>query len=362
MACVSRASFTKAAASEESDMKRILVTGGAGFLGSHLCRRLVSEGNQVLALDDLSTGSRSNVSDLLGHPRFSLLESDVMSEFDSGLETRFDRIYNLACPASPAHYRREPIHTTLTSVLGAHHCLRLAEKCRARLLQSSTSEVYGDPECHPQREDYRGNVSIIGPRACYDEGKRCAESLVMDYRRIHGVSVRIARIFNTFGPYMSPDDGRVVSNFIVQALQGEALTVYGDGLQTRSLCYVDDMIDGLVGLMEQEDNEGPMNLGNSEELTVLEIAERVIGAVGRGRIVQQPLPADDPRRRCPDITLARRVFGFEPKVSFDEGLARTIDYFRQKLLPGTVSPLPIPRPPARLIGRAVLSGNYGKAR
>src|SRR5690606_28328565 len=284
-----------------------------------------------IALDSLITGSRENVRELLGSPRFTLIERDAVRGFTEVVRGRIDRVYNLACPASPVHYQMDPIHTTLTSVLGTLNCLRLAERWGARCLLTSTSEVYGDPEVHPQREDYRGNVSSTGPRACYDEGKRCAESLVMDYRRTRGVSVRIARIFNTYGPNMAVDDGRVVSNFIVQALRGEPLTVYGDGSQTRSLCYVDDLVEGLIGLMERSPVPGPINLGNPEELSVLEIAERVIAAVGRGRIVRRPKPEDDPRRRKPDIGAAERAFGFQPRVPFDEGLRATVAYFERKL-------------------------------
>jgi UDP-glucuronate decarboxylase len=315
-------------------MLRIVVTGGAGFIGSHLCRRLLDQGHEVIAVDNLSTGSRENVRDLLQRERFELFERDVVEGFADAIHGPINRIYNLACPASPPHYQRDPVHTTLTSVVGVHRCLGLAERSKARLLQASTSEVYGDPELHPQREDYRGSVSSIGPRACYDEGKRCAESLVMDYRRTRGVSVRLARIFNTYGPGMAVDDGRVVSNFIVQALRGDALTIYGDGNQTRSLCYVDDLVSGLIGLMEQSSLPGPVNLGNPEERTVLDLAERVIAAIGRGRIVRRPLPIDDPRRRRPDISLAEKVFGFRPTVPFEIGLGRTICYFQDKLEAG----------------------------
>ncbi len=314
-----------------SDPLRIVVTGGAGFIGCHLCRRLLELGHEVIAVDSLLTGSRDNLCGVLANPRFSLAERDIVLGFADLVRGRIDRIYNLACAASPAHYQRDPVHTTLSSVLGVHRCLKLAELCGARLLQASTSEVYGDPELHPQREDYRGSVSCTGPRACYDEGKRCAESLVMDFRRGRSTQVRIARIFNTYGPNMAVDDGRVVSNFIVQALRGEPLTVYGDGHQTRSLCYVSDLVDGLIGLMEQSVTPGPVNLGNPEERSVLAIAELVIAAVGRGRIVRKPLPADDPRRRKPDIGLAQRAFAFEPQVSLEHGLSATIDYFENKL-------------------------------
>jgi UDP-glucuronate decarboxylase len=310
---------------------RIVVAGGAGFIGSHLCRKLLAEGHEVVAIDSLSTGSRRNVEELLVRPGFSLIERDVVRGIADAIKGRVDRIYNLACPASPVHYQRDPIHTTLTSVLGTVSCLKLAERWGARCLLASTSEVYGDPEVHPQTEDYRGNVSSIGPRSCYDEGKRCAESLLMDFRRTKGVSVRLARIFNTYGPNMAVDDGRVVSNFVVQALRNESLAVYGDGSQTRSLCYVDDLVDGLIGLMERSPVPGPLNLGNPEELTVLEIAERVIAHVGRGRIVWRPLPEDDPRRRKPDIRAAQNAFGFRPRVSFAEGLRSTVDYFERRL-------------------------------
>jgi UDP-glucuronate decarboxylase len=316
---------------QESNALRIVVTGGAGFIGSHLCARLLEQGHDVIAVDSFITGSRDNLRRSLENPRFTLVDRDIVHGFADVVRGRVDRIYNLACAASPPHYQRDPIHTTLTSVLGVHRCLRVAERFGARVLQASTSEVYGDPEMHPQREEYRGSVSCNGPRACYDEGKRCAESLVMDFRRTRGAAVRVARIFNTYGPHMAVDDGRVVSNFIVQALRGEPLTVYGDGRQTRSLCYVDDLVDGLIGLMEQTSTAGPVNLGNPEERTVLEIAELVIAAVGRGRIVRRPLPADDPRRRKPDITLAQRTFGWAPRVGFEVGLAQTIAYFERKL-------------------------------
>lgn len=313
----------------ESTTLRVVVAGGAGFIGSHLCRRLLDQGHEVIVVDSLVTGSRENVTELLANPKFTLVEQDVMRIADR--IRRIDRVYNLACPASPVHYQRDPVHTTLTNVLGTYSCLRLAERWDARCLLASTSEVYGDPEVHPQPESYRGNVSSTGPRSCYDEGKRCAESLLMDYRRSRGVSVRLARIFNTYGPRMAIDDGRVVSNFIVQALRGESLTVYGDGSQTRSLCYVDDLVEGLLGLMERSPVPGPINLGNPEELTVLEIAERVIAMVGRGRIVRRPLPEDDPRRRKPDIQAAERAFGFRPRVAFEQGLRATVEYFERKL-------------------------------
>jgi UDP-glucuronate decarboxylase len=306
---------------------RALVTGGAGFLGSHLCRRLLGEGYRVVALDDFTTGSIDNVRDLLPHPRFRVIEHDVERPFDHGV----DFVFNLACAASPVHYQRDPVRTTLTCVKGTHHALLVAERSGARFLQASTSEVYGDPEVHPQTESYRGHVSPIGPRACYDEGKRCAESLVMDFRRSHGVDARIARIFNTYGPTMAIDDGRVVSNFIVQAMRDRPLTVYGDGRQTRSLCYVSDLIDGLIRLMTVEHVEQPVNLGNPRELTVLEIARRVIDELGRGRIEHKPLPKDDPKRRRPDITVAKKLLGFEPKIAFEEGLRATVSDFDRRL-------------------------------
>jgi UDP-glucuronate decarboxylase len=307
---------------------RALVAGGAGFVGSHLCERLVRDGWSVVALDDFTTGSPRNVAHLRESPKFRLAEHDVTAPFDLPA----DRIYNLACPASPPHYQRDPVRTTLINVLGAKHCLDLARATGARFLQASTSEVYGDPEVHPQPEGYRGSVNPIGVRSCYDEGKRCAESLTMDYRRSYGVEVRLARIFNTYGPRMDPDDGRVVSNFVVQALRGESLTVYGDGQQTRSFCYVDDLVDGLVRLMEHPTECGPVNLGNPVEFTVLSLAHEVAALCGgRARVVCRALPQDDPRLRRPDIGVARRVLGFEPRVPLRDGLARTITYFRARL-------------------------------
>lgn len=306
--------------------QRILVTGGAGFVGSHLCRQLLRMGHTVVAVDNLMTGSRGNVRDLLEHRRFQLLQHDVIEPFD----VPADRVYNLACPASPTQYQRNAVHTTLTSVMGAYHALVNAQRHGARFLQASTSEVYGDPDAHPQPESYLGNVSCTGPRACYDEGKRCAESLTMDFHR-RGLDVRIARIFNTYGPAMAVDDGRVVSNFIIQALRDQPLTIYGDGSQTRSLCYVDDLVAGLIALMEQAHTARPVNLGNPTELRVGEIAERVIDYVGRGRIEHRPLPADDPRRRQPDITLAQQLWGFRPSVSFEQGLVPTVTYFEHRL-------------------------------
>ena len=310
----------------------ILVTGGAGFLGSHLCERLLREGHAVIALDDFSTGSPDNVAHLLPDPRFSLVEHDVVEPFDHDV----DRIYNLASPASPVHYQRDPVRTTITNVVGSLRALECAERRGARMLQASTSEVYGDPVVHPQPETYAGNVNPIGARACYDEGKRCAESLARDFARLERAEVRIARIFNTYGPRMAIDDGRVVSNLIVQALRGEDLTVYGTGYQTRSFCYVDDLIDGLIRLMEHPEERGPVNLGNPEEFTILDLAEEVLRATGssRSRIVFRELPEDDPRQRRPVIDRARRVLGFEPRVTLRQGLRKTVESFRAALLGG----------------------------
>lgn len=313
----------------ERSTKRVLVAGGAGFLGSHLCDRLLSEGHRVLALDDLSTGSLANLEHLRHHPRFAFRIHDVTQPLPPGLDV--DAILNLACPASPPHYQREPVQTTLTCVLGAWHMLELAGRCGARLLQTSTSEVYGDPAVHPQAEDYHGNVNPIGPRACYDEGKRCAETLCFAYLRQRRTPVRVVRIFNTYGPRMQPGDGRVVSNFIVQALRGEDLTVYGNGEQTRSFCFVEDMVEGVRRMLDA-DAEGPVNLGNPDEHTVLELAERVLRLSGsRSKIVRRPLPADDPRRRKPDIGQATRLLGWQPQVALDEGLGATIAWFRARL-------------------------------
>ncbi len=309
----------------------ILVTGGAGFLGSNLCRRLVAEGHRVVALDNFQTGQGGNLDDLRGHARFELLEADVAEPFDHKVPAALDRVYHLACPASPPHYQRDPVRTMMTNVLGTLNALELTRQRGARLLLASTSEVYGDPEVHPQPEDYRGNVSPNGPRACYDEGKRAAEALAMDYHRTRQTDIRIARIFNTYGPGMAPDDGRVISNFITQALRGEALTIYGDGSQTRSLCYVDDLVDGLVRLMEQDRTLGPVNLGNPGEVTVRDIAQTILEVVGRGSLTTRPLPTDDPRRRCPDITRARALLGFEPRTSFRDGLPPTIAWFERAL-------------------------------
>jgi UDP-glucuronate decarboxylase len=307
---------------------RILVTGGAGFLGSHLCESLLGQGHEVICLDNYFTGRKRNVLHLMKHPLFELVRHDVTEPY----KFEVDRIYNLACPASPPHYQHNPIKTIKTSVMGAIHCLGLAKRLGARVFQASTSEVYGDPEVHPQTETYWGNVNPVGIRSCYDEGKRCAETLFFDYHRQNGVEIRVVRIFNTYGPRMLPDDGRVVSNFIVQALRGEDLTVYGDGLQTRSFCYVDDLIDGFLRLMEHPTLTGPVNIGNPGEFTMLELAEKVLGKVGgKSKIVHLPLPGDDPKQRRPDISLASSELGWTPKVSLDEGLDPTIAYFRQLL-------------------------------
>jgi UDP-glucuronate decarboxylase len=307
---------------------RILITGGAGFLGSHLCDRLIEQGHDVLCLDNFFTGRKKNIEGLLGHPRFELVRHDVIDPF----KYEVDRIYNLACPASPPHYQYNPIKTTKTSVMGAINCLGLAKRVKARVFQASTSEVYGDPTVHPQPESYWGNVNPIGRRSCYDEGKRCAETLFFDYYRENGVDIRVVRIFNTYGPRMNPDDGRVVSNFIVQALRGQDITVYGDGSQTRSFCYVDDLIEGFLRLMEQTETVGPVNLGNPGEFTMLELAELVLQKVGGpSKIVYKDLPADDPRQRQPDIALARKYLKWEPKIPLEEGIGKTIEYFRKEI-------------------------------
>jgi UDP-glucuronate decarboxylase len=312
--------------------KRILVTGGAGFLGSHLCERLLAEGHEVLAVDNYFTGRRENIAHLLDNPRFEIMRHDITFP----LHVEVDEIYNLACPASPVHYQFDPVQTTKVSVVGAINMLGLAKRVKAKILQASTSEVYGDPTVHPQPEEYRGSVNTIGPRACYDEGKRCAETLFFDYRRQHNLRIKVVRIFNTYGPRMHPDDGRVVSNFIVQALRGEDITIFGDGMQTRAFCYVDDLIDGLVRMMAADDAvTGPVNLGNPVELPMLNLARRIMALTGTSsRIVHRPLPADDPMQRCPDIGKARALLGWEPAVQLDDGLLRTVEYF-QRLLGGS---------------------------
>jgi UDP-glucuronate decarboxylase len=309
--------------------RRVLVTGGAGFLGSFLCERLLAQGHEVLCADNFFTGRRRNIAHLLDHPGFELLRHDVTFP----LYVEVDEIFNMACPASPIHYQLDPVQTTKTSVHGAINMLGLAKRVRAKILQASTSEVYGDPAVHPQREDYWGNVNPVGPRACYDEGKRCAETLFFDYRRQHRLKIKVARIFNTYGPRMHPNDGRVVSNFIVQALLGRPITVYGDGSQTRSFCYVDDLVEGLLRLMATPDEvTGPVNLGNPGEFTILELAEKVIDMTGsRSRIEFRPLPENDPTQRQPDIGRAREVLEWQPTVPLDEGLVRTIAYFDELL-------------------------------
>ena len=305
--------------------KRVLVTGGAGFLGSHLCERLLGMGHDVLCIDNYYTGRRSNVAHLMDNPRFEIMRHDVTFP----LYVEVDEIYNLACPASPVHYQHDPVQTTKTSVHGAINMLGLAKRLRAKILQASTSEVYGDPTVHPQREDYWGNVNPIGYRSCYDEGKRCAETLFFDYHRQHDLRIKVARIFNTYGPRMHPQDGRVVSNFIMQALEGRDITIFGEGTQTRSFCFVSDLIDGLIALMESDDDvTGPINLGNPVEMTVKELAEKVINLTGStSKLTYEALPHDDPVQRKPDITLARNVLNWEPKVPLEPGLTATIEYF-----------------------------------
>jgi UDP-glucuronate decarboxylase len=306
----------------------ILVTGGAGFIGSHLCEQLLGAGHDVICLDNFFTGSKENIRSLVRNDHFELVRHDIVNP----IYLEVDRIYNLACPASPVHYQMNPIKTIKTSTVGMVHMLGLAKRVKARLLQASTSEVYGDPEEHPQKESYWGNVNPIGVRSCYDEGKRVAETLCMDYHRNNRVDVRIVRIFNTYGPRMHPNDGRVVSNFIVQALRGQPVTIYGDGSQTRSFCYVDDLVAGLIRMMENDQTTGPVNLGNPAEITVQELAERVIKLTGSSsKIEVRPLPQDDPRKRKPDISLAKKVLEWEPRVSLDDGLRRTIDYFRNAI-------------------------------
>ena len=310
-------------------MKRILVTGGAGFLGSHLCDRLLRDRHDLLCVDNFFTGSKTNIAHLLGHPYFELMRHDVTFP----LYVEVDRIFNLACPASPIHYQHDPVQTTKTSVHGAINMLGLAKRVKARIFQASTSEVYGDPEMHPQQESYWGRVNPIGPRSCYDEGKRCAETLFFDYQRQHDLDIKVVRIFNTYGPRMHPNDGRVVSNFIVQALRGEDITIYGNGSQSRSFCYVDDMIEGFVRMMDSErDFSGPVNMGNPDEFTMLELAENVLRLTGsHSKLTFKPLPTDDPRQRQPDIALAKEKLGWVPKVPLEDGLKETIAYFRKLL-------------------------------
>ena len=324
--------------------KRVLVTGGAGFLGSHLCGRLLADGHDVLCVDNYFTGAKANIASLVGSPHFEMLRHDVSTP----LLAEVDEIYNLACPASPIHYQHDPVQTLKTSVLGAIHMLDIARRTGARVFQASTSEVYGDPDVHPQTEDYCGNVNPLGPRACYDEGKRCAETLFFDHRRQHGTRIKVVRIFNTYGPRMHPDDGRVVSNFITQALRGDDITLYGDGSQTRAFCYVSDMIEGFVRMMDSEDDvTGPVNLGNPHEIPVRELALRVLALTGsKSRLVYRPLPQDDPTQRCPDIGRARRMLGWQPEVGLEDGLGRTIAYFERLLSGG----------PARTVSGALIAG------
>ena len=306
------------------DRKRILVTGGAGFLGSHLLDRLYAQGHDVICVDNFFTGPKDNILHLINEPRFELMRHDVTFP----LYVEVDEIYNLACPASPIHYQHDPVQTTKTSVHGAINMLGLAKRIKAKIFQASTSEVYGDPTIHPQTEDYWGNVNPIGPRACYDEGKRCAETLFFDYHRQYGLDIRVARIFNTYGPRMHPNDGRVVSNFIIQALRGEDITIYGDGSQTRSFCYVDDLIDAFLAMMDKDGITGPMNLGNPGEFTIKELAEKVIDLTGsKSKLTFKELPTDDPMQRCPDIAQAKSELGWEPKVKLEDGLVKTISYF-----------------------------------
>lgn len=312
------------------DRTRVLVTGGAGFLGSHLCERLVAEGNDVICMDNFRTSAKRNIRHLMDNKYFEFVRHDVIEP----IFIECDQIYNLACPASPIWYQEDPIYTTKTSIYGAFNTLGIAKRCGARILQTSTSEVYGDPEVHPQVESYRGSVNTIGPRACYDEGKRVAETLFFDYHRQHGVDIKVMRIFNTYGPRMDMGDGRVVSNFIVQALQGEDITIYGDGSQTRSFCYVSDLIDGMVKLMNEsrEDFTGPVNIGNPGEFTIKQLAEKVIELTGSSsKIIYKDLPVDDPTQRKPDISLAKKELNWEPKVELDEGLEHTIEYFKERL-------------------------------
>ena len=313
-------------------MKKILVTGGTGFLGSHLCDRLIEQGHQVLCLDSLFTGSLNNVEGLINHPNFTFIKHDVVDPIHI---EKLDEIYNLACPASPVHYQFNPIHTMKTSVMGALNLLELARQTGAKVFQASTSEVYGDPSVHPQPEEYWGNVNTIGIRSCYDEGKRAAETLFFDYQRVHGVKIKVVRIFNTYGPRMAADDGRVVSNFIVQALKGQDLTVYGDGSQTRSFCYADDLVEGFMRLMNADDEVvGPINMGNPGEFAMIELAEKVLRLTGStSKLIHMPLPQDDPKQRRPDITKAKQLLNWEPTIALEQGLVRTIDYFRKVVTP-----------------------------
>jgi UDP-glucuronate decarboxylase len=312
-----------------TNRKRVLVTGGAGFLGSHLCERMLNDGNEVLCVDNFYSGTKDNIAHLLGNPHFELMRHDVCFP----LHVEVDEIYNLACPASPVHYQRDPVQTTKTSVLGAMNMLGLAKRTGAKILQASTSEVYGDPEVHPQKESYWGHVNTIGIRSCYDEGKRCSETLFFDYKRQHDVAIKVVRIFNTYGPRMHPNDGRVVSNFIVQALRGEDITIYGDGSQTRSFCYADDLIEGFVRMMaSSKDVTGPINMGNPGEFTMIELAQAILKQVGgSSKLVFNPLPQDDPKQRRPDITLAKQHLDWEPMIHLEAGLEKTIAYFRKFL-------------------------------
>jgi len=317
---------------KSSDQVRVLVTGGAGFLGSHLCERLLKEGHDVLCVDNFYTGTKRNIVHLLDHPYFELVRHDITFP----LYVEVDEIYNLACPASPIHYQNDPVQTTKVNVHGSINMLGLAKRLKAKILQASTSEVYGDPSIHPQPENYWGNVNCIGPRSCYDEGKRCAETLFFDYHRQHGIKIKVARIFNTYGPNMHPDDGRVISNFILQALRNEPITLYGDGSQTRSFCYVDDMVDGLIRLMNTPDDfTGPVNLGNPIEISILKLAEKIIRMTGsKSKTTFKPLPADDPKQRQPLIELAKEKLGWTPEVPLEEGLKKTIAYFEDVLKKG----------------------------
>lgn len=315
-------------------MKTILVTGGAGFLGSHLCERLLDRGDEVICVDNYFSGRKKNIEHLIGNPRFELIRHDIVHP----LYVEAEQIYNLACPASPVAYQYNPIKTIKTSTVGMVNILGLAKRCQARVLHTSTSEVYGDPEVHPQKEDYWGNVNPLGPRSCYDEGKRVAESLMMNYHLAHGIEIRIVRIFNTYGPRMDPNDGRVVSNFIMQALHNEPITLYGDGKQTRSFIYVDDQISGLISMMDQDDEIGPVNIGNPVENTMIELADAVLEQTGStSEKIHVELPQDDPKQRCPDITKAKQVLGWEPKVPLAEGLKHTIDYYREQIREGVLS-------------------------